>query len=432
MRVLFVVPVEVGSGEIVTCLHIGQRCVAAGDEILFLASQFGRRFLEPVFGTPRVAGLTTDGAANLGLWASTLEEFRPDAIVFADYPLLFFGYGVTPLAEEPGWVESLETVEACLVTLDHFGFAQRAMRLFVGPPHLTSQSLRFPAIPEGMRILLPCPMHEPGSLAGRRGEPFRYWDVPLAVSPARREAVRRKYLGARWADEALVFHSVSNWAWQSAEAFDLPLYRFMPRLLDDYFAGASRPVTIVSVNNGRLMQAAPGSRVRIVNLAPLPALEFESLVLSADLMLTDNRISISMGKAICGLQTCAALKNSYRLLEILADADPPTRDVVLAMERARRGSVFPHEVYPSDLRQALDDLVLYRENSLTRAFKDVELYGGASTRATLTALLDEGPLRRTLRERAEAYVERLRGLPDSASVLRRIVAEHREEREATV
>ena len=119
----------------------------------------------------------------------------------------------------------------------------------------------------------------------------------------------------------------------------LVLYRYLPTILDYYLRDL--PVTVVSLNNGSLLQPPPDAKVRFVNLAPVPEPDFEALLLGCDLVLCPNGVSISMGKAICGLQPCAALKNSFRLLELVTRIGPPLKGLILAMERERLGTVYP-------------------------------------------------------------------------------------------
>ena len=425
MKVLFLAPVEQGSGETITVLHMAQNLAAAGHHVRFLASSFAARFLQPQFGAA-VEILTAWGPANRGMWDAALDRFEPDAVVVADYPLLFFSAGVAPLAAEPGWVDSLDTMRPCLVTLDHFGFAQRAMGVWLGPPHLTLAYQWFPAGPERARVLLPCPMHEPAEVDGRRGEPFRYWSVPLSLAAERAAAVRRRYL--RSEDGLLVAHLVSNWAWRGSEAYGLSFYRHLPLLFDEYFGALQPPVTVVSVNNGGLLRPPAGSRLRLVNAAPMPVEEFEALLLAADLVLTENRVSISLGKAACGLRPCAVLRNSHRLLDLLRVAPASVRQVVQAMENDQPGTIYPYDVVPTGMVQELNDLVLYRENSLTQAFVEVELFGGPAAAEQLGGLLVDPARRAALRAHQEVYVERLAATEDAATVLTRLVEQDRSHR----
>ena len=218
MNVLLVTPVEVGSGETVTARYLARMLVRRGHDVLFLSSSFAAGFLRDEFAENTWI-LGAHGPTNVALWWEAIRTRRPDVIVFADYPLMLWRIGVAPLAREPGWVDFVLDLQIPIVTLDHFGFAQGPMGLFFGPPHLTHEYHRCEAIPERMRIMLPCPMHEPGNVPGRHGEPFRYWDVPLGISAEARTVTRRRYL--RHPAELLVLHIVSNWAWKSAEALGL-------------------------------------------------------------------------------------------------------------------------------------------------------------------------------------------------------------------
>src|SRR5262245_38941406 len=102
-RVLIVTPVQQGSGEIITALHVAERMAKRGATIGFLATELARRFVVPRF-TTFVWPLGDDGPENQQTWKQVLRLFQPDAILFADYPLMFFPSGCAPLAREPEWV----------------------------------------------------------------------------------------------------------------------------------------------------------------------------------------------------------------------------------------------------------------------------------------------------------------------------------------
>ncbi len=417
MNILIVTPVELGSGETVTGRYLGRMLVNRGHRVHFLASNFALRFLGDEFGESTWE-LSAHGPTNVALWSKAIHAVRPDVIVFADYPLMFWRTGTAPLAREPGWVASILDLDIPLVTLDHFGFAQGAMGIFFGPPHLTHEYHRFDAIPSCMRIMLPCPMHEPGDVTGRLGEPFRYWDVPLAIAADARARARRSYL--RHDKELLVLHIVSTWAWKSAQSLGLSFYRHFGPLLLHYLAPLSQDVTVVSVNNGSLLGSASLRGARVVDIAPVTPPELDNLVFGADLLLTENKVSISMGKAVCGLQAAAVLKNSFGVLELLDRCSGRVRELVCAMERDGIGSVFPFDVFPTDMRETLETIILYRQNTLTQGFAELEVFGGAETEEALSQLLTDPLARATLHAKQLHYVERLRALDDGARVLERL------------
>ncbi|MGQ0569630.1 MAG: DUF6365 family protein, partial [Armatimonadota bacterium] len=289
MKVLFVTPSETGSGEAITAAHIADNLTQRGNKVRFLASAHTARFLRGQ-SVDSVGMLTRDAEQNRRLWDHALRGFRPDVVVFADYPLLFFSTGTPPLADER-WVLSLETLQTALVTLDHLGYAQRPTSLPFGPAHLGLHYETLPALPAAMRILLPCPVQEPSEVPGRKGAPFRPWALPLRLSDHLRWEIRRRYVSR---DDFLIVHSVPAWAWRLADAARLPYYTFLPRLLEHYLADLPRSVTVISVNNGRLLPAPEHPRVRILNLEPLPREEYEALMLVADLFITENMVSVSL------------------------------------------------------------------------------------------------------------------------------------------
>lgn len=417
MRVLFVTPSEVSSGEAITALHMARDLAAHGSQVGFLASAFSAAFLRHAVAGP-LTQLTPDLAQNRASWLRVLREFRPDVIVFADYALLFFPSGACPLADER-WASALDELDAALVTLDHLGYAQRPQTIYFGPPHLSFHSVTTPVLPRRMAVLLPCPVQAPGLVDGRAGVPFRSWGQLPGFGEAQRQQVRRAYL--RDTRDLLIFHSTPTWAWRLAEHWGLPYYGFLARILQHYLADLPRPATVVSINSGSLLAPSENARVRIVNLAPLPSAEYERLLLACDLMLTENGVSVSLGKAVCGLRPCAVLRNSFPLVELLARIEGPLRRMILEMERLRLGAVFPYAVFPIWRADELERLGLFRHNRLAEAFARVEVFGGEATRQQLHHLLLDRDAREALQSRQQAYVRLLASVPSATEALRDVV-----------
>src|ERR1051326_9258949 len=99
MNVLFVTPSQVSSGEAVTAFHMAEWLSAEGCRVHFLASEFTAGFIASRLGNS-VTTLGSDLGPNQRTWQATLDEFRPAAVVFADYPLLAFHSGRAPLRDE--------------------------------------------------------------------------------------------------------------------------------------------------------------------------------------------------------------------------------------------------------------------------------------------------------------------------------------------
>jgi hypothetical protein len=206
-----------------------------------------------------------------------------------------------------------------------------------------------------------------------------------------------------------------------AEGLGLPFYRFLPDVLASYFEGVGRPVTLVSVNNGSLLAQPSNGSFRIVNLSPRPIRLFEELLVSADLVITENKPSFTIGMAVCALRPCAVLKNSFDFPELSDRMPPRLRSCVAAMERERPGAVFPFEIFPLDMTGELDKLCVSRNNALAEAFEELEIFGGEPTRERWVRLLEDREAQDALRARQEAYVAMLQQMSEATDLLERYV-----------
>jgi hypothetical protein len=120
-----------------------------------------------------------------------------------------------------------------------------------------------------MRLLLPCPLHEPYPLTGRKGIPYRAFHPPTVTESSRRDA--RRSLDPR-PDAYVLFHAVAAWSSKMACQLGAALYGRQPAILEDYFERLPGPVTLVSVNDGSFLPHAPRGRLRVVNMPPLVVL----------------------------------------------------------------------------------------------------------------------------------------------------------------
>ncbi len=317
-------------------------------------------------------------------------------------------------------MQGLDELDIPLLTFDHLGYAQGPFNLYFGPPHLSFHNESIQPIPERMQILLPCPANEPGPVPGRQGTPFRMAETEL--EPPGSERLESRRLESRRSilsdpEGLLIFHSVPAWALRFTKQFELPFYDYLSSLLEIYLAGLPRLVTVVSVNNGSLLTPVQNDNLQIFNLAPMGPAQFERLLLASDLVLTENQVSNSLGKAICGGIPAAVLRNRARLIELVNQVELPVRSLLLDMEAKRVGSVFPYEVFPIWGRQEVEQLMLFSMNSLFDGIAYLEVFGGEATRLELQRLLLDPEARGELIARQQVYVQRLQSLPEFHQVL---------------
>ncbi len=412
MNILFVTPSRVSSGEGVTALHMAEWLSAEGCKVHFLASEFTGALIRTRLPNV-VSTLGPDLQTNQRTWETIVSKFQPAAVVFADYPLLAFRSGTAPLRDE-AWETGLDRIDAELFTLDHLGYAQRSRIVFFGPPQDTLGLERIPPIPSDMHVLLPCPLHDPDNTA-LRGCPFRYWNLHPEQNQLKSLDTRSPYV--RSAEELLVLHLTSHWVCRAAELLRHPYYSLLPEVISGFLFGLARPVTLLSVNNGSLLPQVDSGNVRIVNAGTMDPAQYERLLVASDLVITENRISVSLGKAICLLRPCAILHNSYSIRDITEGKPGSSRIWPEKMERTRCGSVFPFEVFPIWSRGDLEELGIFDETCLKGAFAAVEIFGGEPTARQLQNLLTDESRREGMRAAQRSYLRRLLSLPTPRQVL---------------
>ena len=409
---LLVAPSEMSTGEAVTLARMAEDLASAGSSCTFLTSQGARRYIEPGF-PGQVQSFGDSLQENQRLWAHVMERTRPDAIVFADYPLLFFSSGSSPLVDER-WVDALERAGPALFTLDHLGYAQKQRIVAFGPPHMTFGMEVTAALPAKMTVLLPCPINDPAPSLDRRGLPFRSGPAQT-ISEAERRAVRARYVEDD--HTILVLHSAPGWAVHLARELRLPHYQFLYPILAEMFQGLDRPVVVVSVSSGAMPAPTQREGFRAFDVPPMPPGDFERLIAASDLMLTDNAISASLGKAVCLGRTGAVLVNSLSIAQLYERRDESGARWAAAIEAEHSGAIFPWDVFPIWNADDLDRLGFGAGHPFRRCTPRIEIFGGDATRASLAELLGDSARRRQLADAHRDYMGRVAALPAPAQVL---------------
>ena len=411
MKILCVAPNPSGSGEAITAAAIACALEHEAHEVTAFAHPFAARFFGSVGRVETFADTPEDTGRR---WRAILRELRPALVLFADYPLLPFTHHGRALVTDEAR-RALEDTQAVLVTLDHLGLAQGPLTISFGPPHLEPFPEHIAALPDAMRILLPCPVQSPLASTRRRGERCRYAPQIGPLASATRQAVRARFL--RSSDERLVLHATPGWALAFCRRHALPYPRHLGQLLVQLLGGLAGPITVVCVNAGdELPAVSTAPNLRIVSIPPMPASTYDDLLLASDLVLTDNRISVGLGKGACGGVAGVALRNSFTLAEI-AERGGASARFAMALDAERAGSVFPFEVFPIWSRADVDAMGLFDANPLTACVITTEMFGGDETRSVLSGVLFDAITQEPLRQAQAAYAASIRQLPAAHELL---------------
>ena len=439
MRAIFLCAPSKAYGEINTLVQLARNISEEGGEIWFLASPLAAEVAGSHF-PGRVFQLTPDLERNQVIFWRMVKKFRPDMIVLSEL------YEILRPKRKPdcplinsSWLREMGEIDCALVFVDfiaHVPLLRGIAECDVCSKHFANGSLS--AFLERLWVVVPCPLNEPGSVEGRCGIPYQAQRLPLSIEPEARARVRARFLGRSQEEGALVVRTGSSWQTQLAEQYGVSLYEHLGDLLGAYLGNLPRPVTLVSVSS-RHQISSIGCGFRIHNIANLPPREFDELVLSSDLVISDNEIGYTLAKTV-GSVPSLILKNTFTREEILKrePSHSPVRRIVLEMESRRPDSIYPHKIFPIPAHEeelaeqppdehtgahdvdVLTTSTLRLGRMLSSPFVKAELYGGEETRDVFERLLCDPCSRNTLREQDTAYIERFEKLETGATVLSRL------------
>jgi hypothetical protein len=446
IRALFLCGASRAYGEINVVLPLAESVAKAGGEAWFLASPLAAQ-LARTKSPDRVFEMTGDRTANQSMFSRMIKKFRPNVILFSElYEILQPGeIRECPLLD---WkvLRDLQDVDATLVFIDfiaHVQMLRDVLECSSCAQQLGERALQ--SFLERLWVIVPCPLNEPGPIASRRGLAFRIdGSLPLTLSKEEKVRCRSKYLGKkREKDGILIVRGNSTWQADLADQRDLHLGEFFTDLLSLYLEDLPKPVTLASVSDRHQLRPPSNNRqLKVVNLPNLPPNEYQTLLLSADLVLTDNEISYSVGRAVGNTPTMV-LVNSFTVKDLFRreGTDGPLGRLISDVETKWPGSIFPHAIYPLPLQK--EALLGWREKEAGQAgatngelhvsstrlgrmasspFLRAELYGGRETKEMFHRVLLDTTARQELQRHELSYLNRLNQVGDPVAVLRQVQA----------
>jgi Family of unknown function (DUF6365) len=442
LRALFLVAPTKAYGEANVAIPLARSIVSAGGEAWFLASPLAARLANQQF--PECAfEMGGNREENQETFWRVIKKYRVNMVVFTELYEIIQPRRQTecPLLSLD-FLQDLEYLDASLVFLDfitHVPALQEIASCSMCAEQFGEYALQ--SFLQRLWVMLPCPLNEPGEVPGRRGVPYRVQDLPVSLRAEDRDRARSGVMGSRRKkEEILIVRTGSTWQAKLAEEYGVRVYDHLIELLEGYLRGVKRPVTLVSVSDKqRLSPNRRSGKLRVVNVSNLAPQEYQRLILSADLVLTDNQIGYTLATTI-GSVPGAVMVNSYSAEQIMEREryGTPLWRWVRKVEERHPGSIYPHEIFPlpSEMPSIDGDEetngnhnghgsrfsheVIRLGRMQSSPYVKIEMYGGKSTGDMFRWLLEDPAAKAHLKEVDHAYIERLNRIDDGVTVLDRI------------
>lgn len=453
MRTLFVTLTVKAFSETTVAIALAEQVVAKGGIVSFLASPSAGKIVRTRF-RDRVHLLTPNLETNLEIWRQIVKQLKPDIIVFSEFFVTWFpgiamsrdlGYPAESPLMNWRWLRELQAIDAALIVIDT-AMINSLMAQEIAEKGLSTYSLGpvvwrlLCSIFQRMSVMLPCPLHEPSPIQGRRGITYPSFDLPFKIDPKERSRIRARFLGVDQQEEAcLILFGISRWSRTVAKRRGLRLYDRLGELLGIYLSNIRRPVTLVCVGDEPLLRPAENRNLRVANVNTMPPADYEKLLICSDLLITLDDTAQSQGKAL-GNVPSLVLVNSYSLDELLKRVEHhnPVRRFVIDMEQMRPGSIYPFIHYPLLAKRHLltkeptemadpsfpgfFHYTIRRGDIHMSPYLRAEIYGGHETEECFRRVLCDSAFRQYLQRQENEYIERQKKLDDGPTALERVLA----------
>jgi hypothetical protein len=415
MKMLFLAPSRDSRGEAAIAADLARQLPRKRIQVGFVSTAESMPQLHDL-GMPTLPLSGDTPAANLAILDKVMGGFQPDILIAADAFAVnesgdWSGLSLDVLRERYDCrIGSIDRIgwQAAGYTADFYGGAQVTMpRLLDGcdlvvrtcPPHAPAPSR--PTEP-GHPFVVQTGLH-PGGLRAGGLRPVTLDDGSQHGTDRQPDPVKRP----------VVLIANSEWEYRNPRqsAAVARLIDALPRILHSHLAGLGRPLQVIHVGP-RAWQFPLADQLEYRHFTKMPYPMFHARLASADLFLTTNTLSATLGRAVLAGVSSLVLQNGSTLDE---QASPGW----LQQAAPQLGTAYPFRVAPLGWHDLLEPLL--SNNPYRDCFATAEIFDRAAVQGQLAGLLGGGPERLRLREGQQSFRELLAGLAKPVDVLREVL-----------
>ncbi|WP_254490306.1 DUF6365 family protein [Bacillus thuringiensis] len=426
MKVLFIAPSHFSIGELHNALCLAKQIQKDG-EVYFLTSE---KF--SWYASRSVANVTslTKGLRQKEVIKQIIDSFQPDAIVLADYHNLFLESPIIDL-------DYLLNLHIPCFSIDSlaWGSEDRLLenKLFKNANYnsLKKRSLiKLPKIPSQFKLIRTCPVNSCKE-DNEKIISVKLYKEALQVDEERKMKIRAQ-LGCGEQDK-LIMIAKSSWAnllvkmrlmekkqYNDAKfSYEYILQELLSLYLQDFpnqtnikLIGVSDETKFVSMKNG--------GKIEFISLPFLHLEEYEQLLLSCDLFITDNITSCSMGKAVFGKIPVISLVNHMGYEELRAQRyslNPTLKSIIEKWNYIIPNGLYPFLVFPNGWHKELAPLM--EKNDYFNCVHTCEIFDLRKTSKTIFNMLYSKTEIEKLKKMQQLYIDNVCNLPTINDVIKR-------------
>jgi hypothetical protein len=417
LRVVFLTPGGLGSGEIVNAVLVAEQLRKKGVDCSFLTFPYGEIFIKP--HKFKCIVFKDDKLTNINTMRKYIDQTRPDAVVIADYYL----FNTSGVLHKYLWINWMKELDIPVVSFDslYLGREYPTTAYYIHPELFPQQryniTYRMPSFVQ--TLIYPSPPFDspPPDERDFCGRLYEESFLDYERDPSIREE-----LGVH-PDEKLIFHIIPKWETMSvrkASKLDFPAYHPMvAALLTHHLKNLGEKIHVVCVNPSKRQLYTEGDRFRVKEAAFLSFDTYTKYQCSADLIITSNILSATTWKAVLRRVPTLVLGNSFTAKDAASKYDTITEN--FDVSSAFMELIHDHDKGSSDQLPVLPFWTFFTKHfadmDIGKTFLIAELFDEKGTFETLENILTDEKFKKNLRKKQDEYVEKIARLPTMAELV---------------
>ena len=431
MKVLFIAPSQFSIGELHNAIYLSKQLESNGVKTHFLTS---KNHIDYALNSGVNATPLKKNTMQTAPIKDFVDHYKPDAIIIADYhnldlesPLIDLEY-VTKLGIPIATIDSL-----C------FGVDSKILnnQLFNGTANKRQSNkakVLLREVPKSMKVIRTCPINDPRKRS-ERIQPVTLYKQPFTIEAGVKENMRARF-GCVSKQDKLVMVSKAAWAnlYVKMRLMETKMYMnsnysyesFIQELIEGYLGVKELPSRVVIVGiapDNSYIKDTENAKIQFVPMPFMNLNEYEELLFSCDLFITDNITSCSMAKALFGYVPVLSLVNT----EINTDENGELKfpegweyndqltSILQKWTKVLPKGVYPFLTFPNGWVEELKDLLT--NNPLLDAIDTSEIFNISETGQLIHNLLYCDITQKNVVEKQNKYIEAIIKTPNAMEML---------------
>lgn len=396
------------SGEFTIAAEFAKRLPTSKYNIIFLSSEEGNNFLKQNgFNTFVVKrSPTISKCENEKLITNFFDNFKPDLFLISDIYTFDYSYSWSGIK-----LPFLKKYNKKIINFDEYEYRNSDYVIdYYG--NLKSQLFNLQA--DCDYLLAHCPLNKKNNKDMNNVFYFSLYEKKLTISKDKKEEIRKRFNPD--GKSKIIFTATSKWESLNVCNFNslTPLLKWLPQIILNYLDLLDIKLTLIHVGPQK-WDTDNFQNIAYHHFSYLAPSEFDDYILSSDLFITTNLVSVTLSKAIYG-NIPSILINNNKIIDFKKLADKLINLPNWYQKMAREVEIaYPYQVFPFGWYSFLK--VVMSENIYMKTFIQAPLFQKTKCLELIKMYLLDNNKRQELLKEQNEYLENVLKLPTPEEIV---------------